>query len=265
MNKNCIAIVGMGYVGKGMLKIFPDAIQYDEPLKIGTRNDVNQCELSILCVPTPSADDKSCDTSIVEDVVSWIETPLILIKSALEPGTADRLKVKYDKRIVISPEYMGEGKYYTPPKYPDPQNPISHGFVILGGADEDCSVVADLLVPVLGPATRFRFVTSLEAEVIKYAENTWGAMKVTFANELREICEILGANWHKVREGWIDDPRVEPIHTAVFKNKRGYGGKCFPKDTWAFFKVCQKNGFEPKLIKAMLDKNSGYESSYHGK
>lgn len=261
MKLNEVAIIGDGYVGRGMLKIFPDAVVYDEPKGVGNRECVNECELAIVCVPTPMSEDKSCDTSIVEDVVSWVETPIILIKSALSPGTADRLKKKYGKRIVVSPEYMGEGHYYTPPKYPDPHNPISHGFVILGGTDEDCSEVADILVPILGPTARFRFVTSLEAEVIKYAENTWGAMKVTFANELREACEVLGANWHQVREGWIDDPRVEPMHTAVFKKKKGYGGKCFPKDTWGFYKVCEKNGYIPKLIKAMLDKNGQYEDS----
>lgn len=264
MSTNNIAVIGVGYVGKGMLKIFPDAIQYDEPQGIGTQGEVNECDMAIVCVPTPMLEDKSCDTSIVEEVVSWLETPLILIKSALEPGTADRLKEEYDKRIVVSPEYMGESHYWMPPKYPDPKNPISHGFVILGGEDKDCSVVADLMIPILGPATRFRFVSCLEAEVIKYAENTWGAMKVTFANELREICEALGANWHKVREGWLDDPRVEPMHTAVFKNKKGYGGKCFPKDTWAFYRVAQKNGYDPMLLQAMLIKNGQYENSDFG-
>lgn len=253
-----VAIIGNGYVGKGMLKIFPDAIIYDEPQGVGTREEVNTCELAIVCVPTPMKEDTSCDTSIVEEVVSWLETPLILIKSALEPGTADNLEDTYDKRIVVSPEYMGESRYYVPPKYPDPQNPLSHGFMILGGTDEDCSDVADIFIPKLGPSTRFRFVSRLEAELIKYSENTWGAMKVSFANELREICELFGANWHKVREGWLDDPRVEPMHTAVFKNARGYSGKCFPKDTHGFYMACKKKGYTPKLIETMLLKNKEY-------
>lgn len=260
-----VALIGMGYVGNGMLKMFPDAVQFDEPRGIGTREEVNKCDMAVVCVPTPMSEDKSCDTSIVEEVVSWLETPLILIKSALKPGTANRLKAKYGKRIIVSPEYMGESNYFMPAKYPDPKNPVSHGFVILGGTNEDCSEVADIMIPILGPATRFRFVSCLEAEVIKYAENTWGAMKVTFANELREICDSLGANWHQVREGWIDDPRVEPMHTAVFKKKKGYGGKCFPKDTWAFYRVCEENGYKPVLLKAMLDKNGQYEDSDNGK
>ncbi|HEC65552.1 MAG TPA: hypothetical protein ENI23_09670, partial [bacterium] len=57
------------------------------PLGIGTKDEVNECDLAIVCVPTPSREDGSCDTTIIEEVVSWLKTPLILFKSAVEPGT----------------------------------------------------------------------------------------------------------------------------------------------------------------------------------
>ena len=256
-----VAILGMGYVGKGMLKIFPDAVQFDEPLGIGTKDEVNQCELAIVCVPTPSREDGTCDISIIEEVVSWLKTPLILFKSAVEPGTTDYLKEKYKKRIVVSPEYLGEGHYWVPAwKYPDPKNVLSHGFMILGGDDKDCGDVADIFTPKVGPTTRIRIVSALDAELIKYMENAWGATKVIFANEMRDICEAIGASWHKVREGWIDDPRVEPMHTAVFKDKRGFGGKCFPKDTIALLKTAEKYGVKPRILKATIDSNAEYNS-----
>ena len=253
--KNKVAIVGMGYVGTGMLKIFPDAVQFDEPRGIGTREEVNESLLAIVCVPTNSTESGALDISIVEDVVSWLETPLILVKSALNPGTTDRLMKETGKRIIVSPEYMGEGNYYTPPKYPDPKNPLSHGFVILGGDSKDCSDVADLFIPKMGPTTRLRFMTALEAEIVKLAENSWGQMKVSFANELRELCEASGANWHQVREGWVDDPRVELMHTAVFKEKRGFDGKCWPKDGKAFVAFAEQVGCEPLLMKAVIEAN----------
>ena len=259
MNTNSVAVIGVGYVGKGMLKIFPDAVQYDEPQGIGTRKDVNRCTMAIVCVPTPMAADKSCDTSIVESVVSWLETPLILIKSALEPGTADYLKEKYGKRICVSVEYMGEGKYWTPSKYPDPINPITHGFFVIGGEWKDCSDIMDFFTPILGPATRIRMVSAKEAEIIKYSENTWGATKVIFSHMLRDLCEKSGVNWYQVREGWLDDPRVEPMHTQAFK-KRGFGGKCFPKDLWGFIRYCEKIGYDHKILKAIKDQNDIYQS-----
>ena len=254
--------MGMGYVGKGMLKIFPDAEQFDRIALPGwsSKEKVNDCDLAIVCVPTPSNKDGSCDTSIVEEVVSWLETPLILVKSALAPGTASRIFEKYNKRIVVSPEFMGESKYWTPPKYPDPQNPISHGFMILGGPVELCSQIADIFTPVVGPATRFRFVSALDAEIIKYAENAWGMVKVMFANELRDFCEAIGANWHQVREGWLDDPRVEPMHTAVFAEKRGFGGKCYPKDTQAFVIAAEKIDVDLSIIKAGIEANKRYDT-----
>lgn len=253
--QNKIAIVGMGYVGNGMLKIFPDAVQYDEPRGLGAREEVNSCDLAVVSVPTNTTEGGELDMSIVEEVVSWIETPVILIKSALNPGTTEKLKEKYKKRIVVSPEYMGEGKYWTPPQYPDPQNPLTHGFMILGGEFEDCSYVADIFTPKVGPATRFRFMPALEAEIVKLAENFWGQTKVTLANELRDICEAVSANWHLVREGWIDDPRVEPMHTAVFKNARGFGGKCFPKDGKALVAFAKKFGVSPILMQAVIKSN----------
>lgn len=255
---NSVAIVGLGYVGKGMLKIFPNAVQYDEPLGIGKKEEVNKCKLAIVCVPTPSKKDGSCDTSIVEKVISWLKTDLILIKSTVEPGTTDRLKKKLKKRIVMSPEYIGEGKYWIPSKYPDPQTPLTHGFLILGGDDNDCSDVADIFTLKVGPATRVRFMKSIEAELVKYFENTWGATKVIFVNELRDICEKFGANWHRVREGWLDDPRVEPMHTAVFKNKRGFDGKCYPKDTSALLRAVKRIGYNPILLEAMIKANKKY-------
>jgi UDPglucose 6-dehydrogenase len=251
-----IAIIGYGYVGQGYHKAFPEAVIYDEPKEIGHRNKVNECDLALVSVPTKMLEDGSCDTSIVEEVVSWLETPLILIKSTIPPGTTDRLKERTGKRICFSPEYIGEGKYWVPEwKYPNPTNPLSHGFVIIGGDKEDCSNILDFFIPVLGPSTHVRIISSIEAEIVKYAENSWGAVKVRFANMLRDVCDIYGANWYNVREGWLDDPRVEEMHTAVFKDKKGWSGKCWPKDVMAFIRAIEKVGYNPKLLKLIWNLN----------
>jgi len=128
----------------------------------------------------------------------------------------------------------------------------------LGGDSRDCQDIADYFAPILGPATHFRFVTALEAEIIKYAENTWGATKVIFAHLLRDVCEKVGANWYNVREGWLDDPRVEEMHTQAWK-KRGFGGRCFPKDLSAFIKFCEQNGIKHRLLEAVREQNNEYQ------
>lgn len=253
-----IAIIGYGFVGKAYHNVFKDAYIFDEPLGIGTKDEVNKCHMAIVCVPTPSQEDGSCDTSIVESVVSWLETPLILIKSAVEPKTTDRLKETYKKRIVVSPEYVGESKYYIPERYLSKNDPTKHEFLILGGDDTDCEEVADIFAPIVGAVTRIRIMKAVEAEIIKYAENSFFATKVTFANHLRDICEASGASWHRVREGWIDDPRINPMHTAVFRDERGFGGKCYPKDTKALYQYAHTQGVECPLLKGVLVANGVY-------
>lgn len=253
-----VAIIGAGYVGTGMRQIFPDAVLIDPPKGLGSWDDTAGCELAIVCVPTPMREDGSCDTSIVQDVISRIHRRsdlLMLIKSTVTPGTTENLVRWYGARVCFSPEYMGESRYWTPPEYPDPRSPIGHRFMIIGGRPDWCSAIADLFLPVLGPATRFRFMSSTEAELVKYAENAFFAMKVTFANELRRICERVGANYHTVREGWLDDPRVGPMHTAAFRDKPGFDGKCLPKDTNALAAYFRQHGLTSPLLEGVLSAN----------
>ncbi len=249
-----VAIVGAGYVGTAMRKIFPTA-QLIDPAR-GMEYPVDtHFDLAIICVPSPMNSDGSCNPRIVEAAVDQIEASLILVKSTVTPGTCKYLRLKTGKRIAFSPEYIGESKYWTPPQFPDPVNPVGHGFMILGGYQDDCSAIADIFLPVLGPATRFRFMSSCEAELVKYAENSFFSLKVTFANELRRICERAGVNYHTVREGWLDDPRVGPMHTAAFAQAPGFSGKCLPKDTAALAAYCRALGMNPKLLDAVLEVN----------
>lgn len=82
------------------------------------------------------------------------------------------------------------------------------------------------------------------------------ALKVTFVNELYEACKVLGVNYHDVREGWLLDTRVSRMFTAVFKDKRGFEGKCLPKDTRALISIIEENGYDPKLLKEVLYTNN---------
>jgi len=257
-----VAIVGYGYIGKGYHKVFNDAVLYDPAQDLGSKEEVNNCDLSVICVPTPMREDGFCDTSIVEEVVSWIESPLILIKSAVSPGTTDRLRKKYGKRICVSPEYMGEGKYYVAPwKYPDPQDPTSHTFQIIGGDKKDADDIVGIMVRYLGPDKVYYIIDAIEAEIIKYMENSWGATKVSFCQEFYDICKVFGASYPRVREGFLLDPRVERMHTAVFPKERQWGGKCWPKDINGMIKAAEEKGYSPDLLKQVLKNNEKYGES----
>lgn len=262
-----VAIVGYGYLGKAYHKVFPDAVIYDEPQKfllkgsntinnnewnLGiSRHMVNECDIALVAVPTDLDKDGELDMSIVEDVVSWLETPTILIKSALQPGTVDRLVKETGKNIAVSVELIGEGTYYQPPhKYPDPRNPKIHQMIVVGGQEPARSIAAELLWSQMSPDIRIHLVSALEAEITKMAENTYGAMKVTWSNVLRDVCDSYGANFIKVHQAWSEDGRVDPMHTRSVSFNRGWNSKCYNKDVRAFAKVSKS-----KMLQGMVDDN----------
>lgn len=252
-----IAIIGMGVVGKGMENLFKDRFEivgYDIG---GNKNEVNKCDLAIVCVPTPMRESGQCDTSIVEEIVSWLETPLILIKSTVPPLTTEQLAIKYNKNICFSPEYLGESSYFTPAwKYPDPKDAKSHSFVIVGGKENVASQIMNYFMEVMSVDTHYVLCTSREAELTKYMENCFFATKVTFCNEFYDIAQLLSIDYKKLRELWLLDPRINPMHTVVFPDKRGFGGKCFPKDINAMVRRAEELGYEPTLLKQVIETNN---------
>ena len=260
-----IAIIGYGVVGKGMERLFKGnfriAIQDKKIISDTSMNlsetGANRCDLGIVCVPTPMKEDGSCDLSAIEDVLSWLDTPLILIKSTIPPSTTTYLREKYKKNINFSPEYMGESSYFTPYwKYPDPQRAETHTFVIVGGNEAD--EILEYFKCVMSVDTKYMAVTAEEAELTKYMENCFFATKVTFCNEFANISEKFGVKYNKLRELWLLDSRINPNHTMVFKGKRGFGGKCLPKDLSAIIKASEDVGYEPTLLKQVIKTNDNF-------
>lgn len=255
-----IGIVGFGVVGQGMMRLFEDAFSvtaYD-PAQ-GEQMRLSDRDLEIVCVPTPAKEDGSCDISIVEEIVSTSTAPLILIKSTVPPGTTEYLRDKYQKKVLFSPEYMGESSYFTPFwKYPAPDMPETHTFVIVGGPE--ANEVLSFFQKVMSVDTKYVACTAVEAELAKYAENTFFATKVTFCNEFAEIAEKFGADWQQVRELWLLDSRINPNHTLVFKDNPGFAGKCLPKDLSAIIEAAKERDYDPTLLSAVKKSNENRRS-----
>ncbi len=260
-----VAIIGAGYVGLATRKIFPQALLYDttpkEGLVLASQEEINQtCELAIICVPTPPKAGEEefapADIKIVEEAVKWLKTPLILIKSTVPPGTTDALAKKYSKNICFSPEYIGEGKYQiTPWKYMSPDDPRLHDFLIIGGKKDIRERVANIFLRRLGPEKFYYLVDATEAEIIKYMDNAWGALKVIFTNEFYQLCQAYGVSYMAVREGLLLDNRIERMHTAVFVDEPGVSGKCYPKDLSGIVAAGDSKGVDMALLKAVIRKN----------
>ncbi len=256
MVKPKVGVVGAGgVVGKTMCGLFgEDAVPYDlQPGYPQEKEAINDCDIAFVCVPTPMCEaDRACDTSVVEGVVSWLETPLIVIRSTIEPGTVDRLGKAYDKRIVFQPEYTGETVAHVF------KNEADFPFIVLGGAPEDTSAVADFYKRYYNAMVRFYFCDAVTAEIAKYMENAFYAVKVTFVNEFYDIAKAHGADFNRLREIWLADTRISRDHTFVYPEARGFDGKCLPKDVNAIVQSARKQGYDAEFLRSTLEINERF-------
>jgi UDPglucose 6-dehydrogenase len=245
-----VGIVGYGAVGQGLHELFPQAAVYDGPKGIGSREDVSACRYAFVSVPTPAAPDGSCDTSIVEEVVGWLESEVIVVRSTIVPGTTERLVRATGKRIVFQPEF-GPGE--------TPDHPFSNlrsvRWIILGGHRRDTVLVADLYKTVFNADIAIHQTDSGTAELVKYMENSFLALKVAFCNEFYDLAQAIGVDYNELRELWLLDPRIGRSHTFVLPDQRGFGGKCLPKDVSALVAWSESAGAEAALMRATLEVN----------
>lgn len=246
--------VGFGYLGKAYHNhLFKDSIVYDpysedvdlqgNKVKDTTREQINSCQIAIVAVPTDPLPSGELNMSIIEETIKWLKTPLILIMSALNPGTTERLVGKTGKRIAVGVETIGMGNYAMPYwKYPHPTDPSLHQFLIIGGEEETARRCADAMWNKMSPSIDIHLVSSTEAEICKLWENWWGSLKVTMSNMIYDLCEANGANYTKVLQAWGADGRVEKMHCRVVPGKRGYFSHCYQKDIPALSAFSVKSG-----------------------
>lgn len=271
MTAKRVGIIGFGVVGKAMKALFDPAfhVTFYDKVTYPFTQDIENSDLIIISVPTPMADDETCDVSAIYDAAetAMLHAPnaLICIKSAIPPGTTDALNKKYDtNQFHVSPEYIGEGtRFVAPWKYPDPKDSRSHDFVIVGGPR--ASEVLDYFAAVMAVDSRFIIADPIEVELTKRFENAFLATKVTFVNEASNICDAYGVDWKKVRELWLLDSRIGRSHTGVFKEEPGYGGKCLPKDMSALIHEAEIKGYDASLLRSVRDANSKFRSNYDSK
>jgi UDPglucose 6-dehydrogenase len=252
-----IGIVGHGIVGSAMSRFFPRNPSYAVTIYDKFRppydtdqqlRRVNESDLVFLCVPTPTAaDGASCDVSIVEECVSWIEPP-ICIRSTIVPGTADRLSAQTGKAIAFSPEYLGEH-----PDHPWHEE-CACGFAIVGGPPDLCDLVLSAFGDVHGAGLKTYRTTAATAELCKYMENCFLATKVAFVNQFFDIASAFEVDFGGLRELWLADSREGESHSRVTA-ERGFRGKCLPKDMSALATAMQPLGGAP-LLEAIIAYNA---------
>lgn len=191
---------------------------------------------------------------IVEEVIEWITSPLILIKSTVKIGTTEYLKNKTKKRICFSPEYIGESTYDTGFNFDT--NVKNHPFFTFGGDHKDTAELVNIFQIISGPSKIYKQTNATVAEIAKYMENAFFSTKIIFCYEFDQICKSHNVDYNEVRECWLLDPRIGPMHTCVFMdNTEPFGGKCLPKDLKAVINSSNESGYKPEFLEEVLNSN----------
>jgi UDPglucose 6-dehydrogenase len=254
-----VGIIGHGVVGKGIEKLLGEYVVaiYDPSSGYSDKRAFEDLDLVVVCVPTPTdSDGISCDVSVVQRTLLWLRQinfkGVVLLKSTIPPTEIIRLQKEFPLRIVFSPEYMGESKYYTPFwKYPDPSDMRTHMWQIFGGKREDTELCIEVFKRKMSVDTQYFQTDLITASLAKYIENSFFATKVTFINEWYDVAQTYGVDWNELRELWLSDPRINRNHTLVFPKDRGYGGKCYPKDIKAIISDTKKMGYSTDLMRSV--------------
>ena len=256
-----IAIIGHGFVGKAVDYGFTNPKvekKIFDPIYGTTSEDIKNLKnwgpnLTFVCVPTPMRDDGDIDSSILDEVMENLKdiNTLIVIKSTITPRLIDKYR---QTNIVYNPEFLTEKSACE--QFVNPE------FHIFGGTEQACKELDKLYenFSLCTPCPTY-YLNKAEASFVKYAINSFLATKVTFFNQLYDACNKYGqVNFNKIIKAVGADNRVSISHTKVpgFDGKQGYGGACFPKDTFAFSQFSDKL----TLLRKAIEINNDYRSRY---
>ena len=214
-------------------------------------NAVKQSLVCFIAVGTPQGQDGAANMQYVMDVAEGIGKSIdgykvIVDKSTVPVGTADKVKevIKkyYDGEfdVVSNPEFLKQGAAVDDFLKPD-------RVVIGSNSTKATAIMQEVYAPFFRTASRFVIMDVKSAEMTKYAANSFLAIKISYANEIANICEAVGADAEMVRIGMCSDKR---IGSQFLFPGLGYGGSCFPKDVMALMKTAKDNNCTCRLIEA---------------
>jgi len=263
---NKVGIIGCGFVGSSLREGLKDSNEINVFDKYNTELStvsnlqelVDVSDIIFVCLPTPMKKTGECDTTLVKETVHSVAgmsgdtRKVVVIKSTVPPGTTKRLQqsTKGSCSVIFNPEFLTEANHIEDFK--------NQKRIILGGdgCKEALTQVKSMYMKQF-PTVPYVLCGSLEAELTKYFCNCFLATKVSFANEMKQFCDALGADYERVVESSVYDDRVGKSHLAVPgpDGRRGFGGSCFPKDVNALIFSMKKEGIDPILLSSVWQKN----------
>ena len=253
LNKGIIPIYESGLEQMILQNVKNKNLFFTTELKEALKNS----DIAFIAVGTPMGDDGSADLqyvlSVAKSIGQLMQKRLIVVdKSTVPVGTADKVKSTIQKEldlrssdlqfdVVSNPEFLKEGVAIADFMKPDR---------VVVGSDSEYAIdkMKQLYHPFCMSRDRFISMDIRSAEMTKYAANAMLATKISFMNEIANICEKVGADANQVRIGIGSDKRIG--YSFIYPGV-GYGGSCFPKDVKALTKIAKENGYEALLINAV--------------
>lgn len=254
-----IGILGLGVVGSackyGFEKLGHSVYVHDPKLSTKIEN-VQDTEIVFICVPTLSLPDGSCDTNIVENCVRDLKNikydGIIAIKSTVKPTTTQNLIHETGMRICFVPEFLRERCAIT-------DFTENHDLLAVG---THSIKIYDAIIECHGKYPQnYAMLTPTEAEILKYYSNIFNAMKITFANEMFEICESINADYSKIKDAFVKRGTSRDIYLDVNDNFRGYGGQCLKKDVLAMATFVKELNLDLKLFETIHNENKKFKTT----
>ncbi|QRR01983.1 UDP-glucose dehydrogenase family protein [Dyadobacter sandarakinus] len=217
---------------------------------------IKDAEVIFLALPTPPGEDGSADLKyilkVADDLGPILDSYAVIVdKSTVPVGTAEKVSTaiaknaKVDFDVVSNPEFLREGVAVEDFMKPDR--------VVVGTTSEKAKKVMEkLYAPLVRQGNPVIFMDERSAEMTKYAANSFLAMKITFMNEIANLCEKVGANVDDIRRGIGTDSRIGKrfLFAGI-----GYGGSCFPKDVQALAKTSRDFDYDFRILKSVMDVN----------
>jgi nucleotide sugar dehydrogenase len=254
-----IGIIGQGFVGNAVYQKFKSFFKVytcdlKKELSNSTYNElVNNCSVIFVCIPTPMNKDGSCNIDLVEEVLFKLNKDskaIIVNKSTIPPGTTEEFNNQFKNlKIIFNPEFLTERNAIEDFNKQDR--------IILGGPRPATTKLKQIYSIVFPDAYVIK-TGSRHAEMIKYFTNCFLANKVSFANEMHELCFALNLDYDKVVEYATLDKRLGNSHWAVPgpDGDFGFGGHCFPKDLSAIIKMTEDLGITNNVLKSIQKTNN---------
>lgn len=255
-----IGIVGQGFVGNSVkegLKQHFNIETYDIIEQKRTVKNLDELfiksDIIFVCLPTPMRLSGECDTTIVQKVFNELNSygnKIVILKSTVPPGTCDKLSETYTNLdIVFNPEFLTEANAVN--------DFINQDRIVLGCESEDIFEIVEEMFRVSFKDIPIIKTDRKTAEMVKYVTNCFLATKVSFANNIYDICKKSNIDYSKMIDIVKYDDRVGDSHWMVPgpDGDRGYGGHCFPKDMRALVYYASTIGYYPLLIDSAIKVN----------